>query len=286
MIDSCSMTEPRLPLQGIRVLELAQVVAGPFCGTLMAEFGAEVIKTEMPGRGDDLRRLGPSEDGCSYWFAVDNRNKKLMTLDLHVAKGQDIVRKLVAKCDVVLENFRPGVLERWGLGWEALHAINPRLVMARITAFGQTGPLNQGPGYAAIGSAFGGTWYLNGSADRPPARPTPVYPDYMTGLFTAFGVLTALRHRDATGEAQWIDAALYASAVRGLAYTTSHYGPQGVARERGVLPQPGVVPKLSLTPGRVTHAGAALGRHTDEVLSTLLGMTAAEIAQLRADRVV
>src|SRR5207249_8127879 len=107
MIDSCSMTEPRLPLQGIRVLELAQVVAGPFCGTLMAEFGAEVIKTEMPGRGDDLRRLGPSEDGCSYWFAVDNRNKKLMTLDLHVAKGQDIVRRLVAKCDVVLENFRP-----------------------------------------------------------------------------------------------------------------------------------------------------------------------------------
>src|SRR6266699_544908 len=193
MIDSCSMPEPRLPLQGIRVLELAQVVAGPFCGTLMAEFGAEVIKTEMPGRGDDLRRLGPAEDGQSYWFAVDNRNKQLMTLDLHVAKGQDIVRKLVAKCDVVLENFRPGVLERWGLGWEALHAINPRLVMARITAFGQTGPLNQGPGYAAIASAFGGTWYVNGHADRPPARPTPVYPDYMTGLFTAFGVMTALR---------------------------------------------------------------------------------------------
>ena len=150
------------------MLELAQVVAGPFCGALMAEFGAEVIKTEMPGRGDDLRRLGPTEDGCTYWFAVDNRNKKLMTLDLHLPKGQDIVRRLVTHCDVVLENFRPGVLERWGLGWEALHAINPRLVMARITAFGQTGPLNQGPGYAAIGSAFGGTWYLNGPADRPP----------------------------------------------------------------------------------------------------------------------
>jgi formyl-CoA transferase len=140
------MTESRRPLDGIRVLELAQVVAGPFCGALMAEFGAEVIKTEMPGRGDDLRRLGPSEDGCTYWFAVDNRNKKLMTLDLHAPKGQDIVRQLVLRCDVVLENFRPGVLERWGLGWEALHAINPRLIMARITAFGQTGPLNQGPG--------------------------------------------------------------------------------------------------------------------------------------------
>ena len=404
MIDSASMTEPRLPLQGIRVLELAQVVAGPFCGTLMAEFGAEVIKTEMPGRGDDLRRLGPSEDGCSYWFAVDNRNKQLMTLDLHVAKGQDIVRKLVTRCDVVLENFRPGVLERWGLGWEALHAINPRLVMARITAFGQTGPLNQGPGYAAIGSAFGGTWYVNGAADRPPARPTPVYPDYMTGLFTAFGVMAALRHRDLTGEGQWIDAALYESAFRVMEFTTTMYGRQGIVRERGglqhagwpggafetqdgkwivftapaqhlferlcamigqpelprdprfvgaserpknigailelmtrwfaarpfdkamaelkasdiphspimsmadifedphyrarqmlidvpaeglgTLPQPGVVPKLSLTPGRVTHAGAALGRHTDEILSGVLGLTADEIASLHAERVV
>ena len=112
------MSEQRRPLDGIRVLELAQVVAGPFCGTLMAEFGAEVIKTEIPGKGDDLRRLGPSEDGTSYWFAVDNRNKKLMTLDLHTAGGQEIVRRLVPHCDVVLENFRPGVLERWGLGWE------------------------------------------------------------------------------------------------------------------------------------------------------------------------
>jgi crotonobetainyl-CoA:carnitine CoA-transferase CaiB-like acyl-CoA transferase len=396
-------TQPR-PLDGIRVLELAQVVAGPFCGTLMAEFGAEVIKTEMPGRGDDLRRLGPSEEGCGYWFAVDNRNKKLLTLDLHAPKGQDLVRRLVPHCDVVLENFRPGVLERWGLGWEALSAINPRLVMARITAFGQTGPLRQGPGYAAIGSAFGGTWYVNGHADRPPARPTPVYPDYLTGLFTAFGVLAALRHRDATGQGQWIDAALYESAFRIMEYTPTLFGRLGVVRERGgvqhagwpggacqtlagrwivftapaqhlferlcrmmgqpdlprdvrfasaaertknlgvvldlmgawfagrtfdqaieeltgheiphspimsmadifahphyraremlldvpaeglgTLPQPGVVPKLSRTPGRVTHAGAALGRHTDEILSGLLGLGADEIASLRADKVV
>jgi crotonobetainyl-CoA:carnitine CoA-transferase CaiB-like acyl-CoA transferase len=398
------MTDTPRPLDGIRVLELAQVVAGPFCGTLMAEFGAEVIKTEMPGRGDDLRRLGPSEDGTSYWFAVDNRNKKLMTLDLHQAAGQDIVRRLVARCDVVLENFRPGVLERWGLGWEDLHAINPRMVMARVTAFGQTGPLRQGPGYAAIGSAFGGTWYVNGPADRPPARPTPVYPDYMTGLFTAFGVLAALRHRDATGEGQWIDASLYESAFRVMEYTTTLYGRRKVVRERGglqhagwpggafetqdgrwivftapaqhlferlcvmlgqpalpkdprfasaeerpknipvvlelatawfkarpfdkaieelkthdiphspimsmadifadphyrerqmiidvmaeglgALPQPGVIPKLSATPGRVTHAGPALGRHTDEILSEVLGMSAAEIAALRAGGVV
>ena len=398
------MSGSRRPLEGIRVLELAQIVAGPFCGTLMAEFGAEVIKTEMPGRGDDLRRLGPIEDGTSYWFAVDNRNKKLMTLDLHLPGGQAIVKRLVPKCDVVLENFRPGVLERWGLGWDTLHAINPRMVMARITAFGQTGPLNQGPGYAAIASAFGGTWYLNGHADRPPARPTPVYPDYMTGMFTAFGVMVALRHRDATGEGQWIDAALYESAFRILEYTPTLYGRQGVVRERGnlqhagwpggayqtldghwivftapaqhlferlcamlgrpelpkdplfasaeerpkhiplildlaaewfaslpfdkavaelkahdiphspimsmadifadphyrerqtiidvpaegvgTLPQPGVIPRLSLTPGRVTHAGAPLGRHTDEILSGLLGLTGDEIAALRVEGVI
>jgi crotonobetainyl-CoA:carnitine CoA-transferase CaiB-like acyl-CoA transferase len=398
------MTVDRLPLEGIRVLELAQIVAGPFCGALMSEFGAEVIKTEMPGRGDDLRRLGPSEDGHGYWFAADNRNKKLMTLDMRTEKGQDIVRRLVPHCDVVLENFRPGVLERWGLGWEALHAINPRLVMARITAFGQTGPLNQGPGFAAIASAFGGTWYLNGHADRPPARPTPVYPDYMTGLFTAFGVMVALRHRDATGEGQWIDSALYESAFRVLEYTPTLFGRQGVVRERGnlqhsgwpggafqtldgrwivftapaqhlferlctmlgepelprdprfatagerprhiplildmveqwfaarpadkaieallthdiphspimsmadifadphyrargmivdvpadglgSLPQPGVVPKLSRTPGRINHAGRSLGHDTDEILSGLLGLTAPEIAALRTEGVV
>src|SRR6266511_1752216 len=141
-----------------------------------------------------------------------------MSLYIRTPKGQDLVRRLVPHCDVVLENFRPGVLERWGLGWDALHAINPRLVMARITAFGQTGPLSQGPGFAAIASAFGVTVEVpgppEGRGDRPPARPTPVYPDYMTGLFTAFGVLTALRHRDATGEGQWIDASLYESACR------------------------------------------------------------------------
>src|SRR4030095_2174265 len=132
---------------------------------LMAEFGADVIKTEMPGRGDDLRRLGPTEDGCGYWWAVDNRNKRVMTLDLHKPAAQEIVRRLAAKVDVVLENFRPGVLEGWGLGWDDLSRITPRLVMARIPAFGQTGPRRMGPGFAAIGSAFGGTWFVNGPAD-------------------------------------------------------------------------------------------------------------------------
>ena len=234
-----AMTDRPLPLTGVRVLELAQIVAGPFCGTLMAEFGAEVIKTELPGKGDDLRRLGPTEDGVNYWFAQDNRGKKVITLDLHTPKGQEIVRRLVPMCDVVIENFRPGVLESWGLGWEELSALRPSLIMARITAFGQTGPLRQGPGFAAIASAFGGTWYVNGPADHPPSRPTPVYPDYLTGLFTAFGVMAALRHRDATGEGQWIDAALYESAFRILEYSPTLYGRKGVVRERGGIQHSG-----------------------------------------------
>ena len=398
------MSDGRRPLEGIRALELASIVAGPFCGALMAEFGAEVIKTELPGKGDDLRRLGPAEQDCPYWWAVENRNKKVMTLDLHHPRAQEIVRQLVPQCDVVIENFRPGVLERWHLGWEDLSRLNPRLVMARVTAFGQTGPRRHGPGFAAIGSAFGGTWYLNGLADQPPARPTPVYPDYLTGLFTAFGALTALRHRDATGEGQWIDASLYESAFRILEYTVPLYGRQGVVRERGGLqhvawpggacqtqdgrwvvftapaqhlferlctmigqpdlphdprfmtatertahlpevtqlieawfaahtfeevahefevhqvpyaplmsmadifaephyrerdmiidvpeptlghiPQPGVVPKLSRTPGRVLYAGPPLGAHTEEILTNLLGMSPDDIAALRQQRVI
>jgi formyl-CoA transferase len=363
-----------------------------------------VIKVEMPGRGDDVRRMGPSEQNVGYWWAVDNRNKKVMTLDLHHPKGQEIVRRLVSHVDVVTENFRPGTLERWHLGWEDLSCINPRLVMARITTFGQTGPWRNGPGFAAIGSAFGGTWYINGPADRPPSRPTPVYPDYMTGLFTAFGVLAALRHRDATGEGQWIDAALYESTFRTLEHTATWYGRQGVVRERGglqhvawpggacqtkdgrwvaytapaqhlfervcrmlgqpnlpqderyasaearathmraftqevdrwfaaqtyeeaskaleehqvpyspimsmadifaephyrerdmiievpeptlgSLPQPGVVPKLSRTPGRVTHAGPPMGQHNEEILLELLHMSRAEVAELRKEGVI
>src|SRR5438094_502255 len=267
--------ETRRPLDGIRVLELAQVVAGPFCGTLMAEFGAEVIKTEMPGKGDDLRRLGPSEDGVSYWFAVDNRNKKLMTLDLRTPKGQEIVRRLVPQCDVVLENFRPGVLEKWGLGWETLRALNPRLVMARITAFGQTGPLRQGPGYAAIASAFGAT----------------EWPKHIDVILEMAGRWFAARSFDkAMDELHAHD--IPHSPIMSMAdiFADPHVRARemivDVPSDIGALPQPAVVPKLSGTPGRITHAGAALGRHTDEVLTGLLGMSRDEIAALRAEGVI
>src|SRR5262245_12549499 len=266
-----TMTDRALPLSGIRVLELAQIVAGPFCGTLMAEFGAEVIKTELPGRGDDLRRLGPTEDGCNYWYALDNRGKKVVTLDLRKPKGQELVRRLVPMCDVLIENFRPGVMESWGLGWEELRKIRPSLIMARVTAFGQTGPLRQGPGFAAIASAFGGTWYVNGHADRPPARPTPVYPDYLTGLFTAFGVMAALRHRDATGEGQWIDAALYESAFRILEYTATLYGRKGVVRERGSVQHAGWPGGAFLTKDGHWIVFTTPAQHLFERLCELLG---------------
>src|SRR5499427_10283778 len=265
------MTDRPLPLRGIRVLELAQIVAGPFCGTLMAEFGAEVIKTELPGKGDDLRRLGPTEDGCNYWYALDNRGKKVVTLDLRKPQGQEIVRRLVPMCDVLIENFRPGVMESWGLGWEELRKIRPSLVMARVTAFGQTGPLRQGPGFAAIASAFGGTWFLNGHADRPPARPTPVYPDYLTGVFTAFGVMVALRHRDATGQGQWIDAALYESVFRIMEYAVPWYGRQGAVRERGGVQHAGWPGGCCQTKDGHWVAFTAPAQHLFERLCGLLG---------------
>ena len=266
------MQNGRLPLEGIRVLELAQIVAGPFCGALMAEFGAEVIKVEMPGRGDDIRRMGASEGDCGYWWALENRNKKTMTVDLHHPQGQEIIRKLVPQCDVVLENFRPGVLERWKLGWDDLSRINPRLIMARITAFGQTGPRRSGPGFAAIGSAFGGTWYMNGtSPDEPPLRPTPVYPDYLTGLFTAYGVMVALRHRDATGEGQCIDAALYESAFRIMEYTTTLYGRQGEVRQRGLRQHAAWPGGAYQTKDGHWVAVTAPAQHLFERLCTVLG---------------
>ena len=265
------MENGRRPLDGIRVLELASIVAGPFCGGLMAEFGAEVIKTEIPGRGDDIRRMGPQEDGVGYWWAQENRGKKVFTLDLHHPKGQDIVKRLVPQVDVVLENFRPGILEKWNLGWEDLSRINPRLIMARITAFGQTGPRSHGPGFAAIGSAFGGTWYLNGTPDQPPVRPAPVYPDYLTGLFTAFGVLAALRHRDNTGEGQWIDAALYESAFRVTEYSSTFYGRQGVVRERGSRQHVGWPGAACQTKDGHWVAYTAPAQHLFERLCTMLG---------------
>lgn len=200
-------TTPQGPLAGYRVLEMGSTIAGPFCGRLFADFGAEVIKIE-PREGDGVRSAGKRFDGKSLYAASILRNKKLISIDLRHAKGQELVRKLVPQCDVVIENFRPGGLEKWGLGYADLSRLRPDLVMVRISGFGQTGPYSTRPGYGIICEAASGLRHLTGDPDRPPARVAVALTDYITGLYAAFGATMALLHRNRTGEGQYVDAAL------------------------------------------------------------------------------
>jgi crotonobetainyl-CoA:carnitine CoA-transferase CaiB-like acyl-CoA transferase len=199
------------PLAGYRVLELGSTVAGPFCGRLLADFGASVIKVEPP-EGDPLRSMGKRFAGKSLYASSIFRNKSLIALDLRKPEGQQIVRELAARCDVVVENFRPGGLEKWGLGYDALSALNPGLIMVRISGFGQTGPYSQRAGYGVIGEAVSGIRHVTGDPDRPPARAAVSMTDYITGLYSAFGAVMALLARGKTGRGQCIDSALYECA--------------------------------------------------------------------------
>ncbi len=221
-------------LDGLRVLDLATFVAAPFCCTLLGEFGAEVIKVEQPGRGDDLRRLGtPVREGLSYWWLVESRNKKSITCNLREPDGQALVRRLVRDTDVLAENFRPGTMERWSLGWDDLRATNPRLVMVRISAFGQTGPYRERPGFGRIAAAMGGLSYLSGYPDRPPVTPgTPTIPDYLAGALGAFGALVALERRRRSGEGQVVDVGLYEPLLRMLDELIPVHAATGYVRER------------------------------------------------------
>ena len=196
-----------LPLSRFRVLELGSTISGPFCGRLLADFGAQVIKVEDP-TGDTLRSIGRQYHGKSLYAASLFRNKSTIAIDLRKPEGQDVVKALAAKCDVLIENFRPGMLESWGLGYQALSAINPGLVVVRISGFGQTGPYSQRPGYGVIGEAISGLRSINGDPDRPPARMGTALTDYITGLYGAFGALIALFNRQLTGRGQEVDAAL------------------------------------------------------------------------------
>lgn len=199
------------PLTGYRVLEMGSTVAGPFCGRLLADFGAEVIKVE-PAEGDPVRTMGKRFHGKSLYAASIFRNKALISLDLRTSQGQEIIRDLVRKCDVVVENFRPGGLEKWGLGYAQLSAVNPRIVMVRISGFGQDGPYSQRAGYGVIGEALSGLRHVTGDPDRPPSRVAVSMIDYITGLYGAFGATLALLAREKTGRGQYIDAALYECA--------------------------------------------------------------------------
>jgi len=231
-----AVSEPRAALSGVTVLDLATYLAAPVCATLLGEFGADVIKVEQPRVGDDLRRLGrqvaPSAGG-SYWWFVEARNKKSITCNLRDPEGQALIRRLVSSAHVVTENFRPGTLERWNLGWDELARIRPSLVMVRVSAFGQTGPNRERPGFGRIAAAVGGLAYLAGYPDRPPVSPgTPTVPDYLAGVFGAVGALVALRHAERTGEGQIVDVGLYEPVLRVLDDAIAVFGGTGQVRER------------------------------------------------------
>jgi len=221
-------------LAGLVVLDLATFVAAPFCCTLLGELGAEVIKVEQPGPGDDLRRLGhKAADGVSYMWLVESRNKKSITCNLRTPEGQDLVRRLAASADVLAENFRPGTMERWGLGYDDLSGVNPRLVMVRISAFGQTGPQRERPGFGRIAGAVSGASYISGHPDRPPVSPgTPTIPDYLAGAMSAVGALAAIESRHRTGLGQMVDVALYEPMLRMLDEMIPVHGALGKIRER------------------------------------------------------
>ena len=222
------------PLQGIRIIDVSSFLAGPFCSTQLAEFGAEVFKLELPVVGDALRKFGTmTPSGDSLPWMQETRNKKVATLDLRKPEGAEILKRLIRQADVLVENFQPGTLEKWGLGWETLKAENHKLIMVRISGFGQTGPYSPRPGFGRIGNAFGGLSYLAGFPDRPPTTPgSATIPDYMAGLYGALGVMFALRARDMTGRGQYIDIALYEPIFRILDELAASYNYKGFVRER------------------------------------------------------
>ncbi len=232
------------PLAGIRVIDIATYIAAPYCATIMAEFGAEVIKVEQPKVGDPCRRLGSvTECGDTLVWLSEARNKKSVTLNLKSPKGAEILKQLIADADVLTENFQPGTLESWGLGWDVLKEVNPRLVMLRVSGYGQTGPYSEKPGFGRIGNAFGGISFLAGDPDRPPATPgSATLADYMSGLYGALGVMMALRTRDATGIGQEIDIGLYEPIFRILDELAPAYDMFGYIRQRMGAPTVNVCP--------------------------------------------
>lgn len=230
-------------LSDIRVIETGTLLAGPFCGQLLGDFGAEVIKLEDPGKGDPMRQWGREKPhGQSLWWPVVARNKKSVTCNLRVKEGQDLVRRLVADADVLLENFRPGTLERWGLGWDELSAINPRLILVRVTGYGQTGPYAPRAGFGSIGEAMGGIRYVTGEADRPPSRSGISLGDSLAATYAAYGTLAALHARERTGRGQVVDSAIYEAVLAMMESLLPEWAVAGYQRERTGAVLPNVAP--------------------------------------------
>ena len=227
-------------LDGLRVVEMGQLLAGPFCGQLLGDMGADVIKVEPPGAGDPMRDWGQGDTKVNW--EVIARNKRSVSINLRVPEGQDIVRKLAAKADILIENFKPGTMEKWGLGPDALLAINPRLIIARMSGYGQTGPYSDRAGFGGIGEAMGGWRYIVGEPDRPPSRMGMSIGDTLTATFGCMGVLAALHVRDRTGQGQVVDAALYESVLQVMESIVPEYDLMGLIRERSGSILPGIAP--------------------------------------------
>lgn len=230
-------------LSGIKVLELGQLIAGPFAAKTLADFGATIIKIEPPGLGDPLRKWRLLHEGTSVWWEAQSRGKHSVCIDLRQKEGQDIVRQLASQADVLIENFRPGTMEKWGLSWEELHAANPKLIMLRVSGYGQTGPRSQEPGFAAIAEAMGGLRYLNGSPGQAPVRAGLSLGDTLAGLHGALGVLLALYQRDARGGlGQMIDVSLFESIFNLTESLLPEYSVFKAIREPAGASLPGIAP--------------------------------------------
>lgn len=253
------MQLPSKPLAGLKVIELGSLIAGPFAARICAEFGAEVIKVESPDGGDPLRKWRKLYEGTSLWWFVQARNKRSLTLNLKHERGREVLKKLLADADILIENFRPGVLEKLGLGWEVLHALNPKLVMVRLSGFGQSGPLKDQPGFGAVGEAMGGLRYITGFEDRPPVRTGISIGDSIAALWGVIGALMALRHREVNGgQGQVVDVALYEAVFAMMESLVPEFDVFGFIRERSGNIMPGITPSSIHTSsdGRHVQIGA------------------------------
>jgi len=265
------MTTASGPLAGVKVLELGTLIAGPFAARFLAEFGAEVIKIEDPKGGDPLRKwrkLYPEEGGTSLWWAVQARNKKSVTINLKTEAGREIVRKLAARADIVIENFRPGLLEKLGLGYDVLSANNPGLVMVRLSGYGQTGPYRDRPGFGSIAEAMGGLRHITGYPDLPPPRIGISIGDSIASLHGVIGALMALHHRQANGgRGQVVDVALYEAVFNMMESVVPEYGVYGMVRERTGASLPGIVPSNTY---HCKDGSIVIGGNSDPIFKRLM----------------
>ncbi len=257
------------PLAGVKVIELGTLIAGPFASRICAEFGAEVIKVESPDGGDPLRKWRKLYEGTSLWWFVQARNKQSLTLNLKHEDGREVLRKLLSEADILIENFRPGVLEKLGFGWEALHALNPKLVMVRLSGFGQSGPMKDQPGFGAVGESMGGLRYITGFEDRPPVRTGISIGDSIAALWGVIGALMALRHREVNGgQGQVVDVALYEAIFAMMESMVPEFDVFGFIRERTGNIMPGITPSSIHTSSDGKHV--QIGANGDAIFKRFM----------------